>query len=83
MGTGKRVQWAHDCYVEHYGDLPDINGEYHTGDDISIVDKSSIPDHSLLVGGFPCQDYSVAHTLASSKGIEGKKVCFGGRYVTY
>ena len=32
-----------------------------------------IPDHSLLVGGFPCQDYSVAHTLASSKGIEGKK----------
>lgn len=70
---GKRVQWAHDCYVEHYGDLPDINGEYHTGDDISIVDKSSIPDHSLLVGGFPCQDYSVAHTLASSKGIEGKK----------
>ena len=80
---GKRVQWAHDCYVEHYGDLPDINGEYHTGDDISIVDKSSIPDHSLLVGGFPCQDYSVAHTLASSKGIEGKKACFGGRYVTY
>ena len=25
------------------------------------------------MGGFPCQDYSVAHTLASSKGIQGKK----------
>ena len=27
----------------------------------------------MLVGGFPCQDYSVAQTLANSKGIEGKK----------
>lgn len=70
---GARTQWAHDCYVHHYGDSPDINGELHTGEDISEVDKSTIPDHTLLVGGFPCQDYSVAHTLASSKGIEGKK----------
>lgn len=70
---GKKVQWAHDCYVQHYGDIPDVNGEYHTGDDISTVEKENIPDHTLLVGGFPCQDYSVAHTLASSKGIEGKK----------
>ena len=30
-----------------------------------------MPDHDLLVGGFPCQDYSVAHTGAQS--IEGKK----------
>lgn len=70
---GARIQWAHDCYVQHYGDSPDVNGELHTGEDISEVDKSTIPDHTLLVGGFPCQDYSVAHTLASSKGIEGKK----------
>ncbi len=37
------------------------------------MDKQAIPDHTLLVGGFPCQDYSVAHTLSSSHGIEGKK----------
>ena len=70
---GKKVQWAHDCYVQHFGDSPDVNGEFHTGEDISTVEKKNIPDHMLLVGGFPCQDYSVAHTLASSKGIEGKK----------
>ena len=70
---GKKVQWAHDCYVQHFGDSPDVNGEFHTGEDICTVDKKNIPDHTLLVGGFPCQDYSVAHTLASSKGIEGKK----------
>lgn len=70
---GAKNQWAHDCYIKHFGDSPDKQGEYHTGEDISLVDKKNIPDHTLLVGGFPCQDYSVAHTLASSKGIEGKK----------
>lgn len=70
---GAKTQWAHNCYVQHFGDCVDMRGEYHTGEDISEMDKSAIPDHSLLVGGFPCQDYSVAHTLASSKGIEGKK----------
>lgn len=70
---GARTQWAHDCYVKHYGDCADTRGEYHTGEDISEMDKNAIPDHSLLVGGFPCQDYSVAHSLSSSKGIEGKK----------
>ena len=68
-----KTQWAHNCYVHHYGDSPDVNGELHTGEDISTIEKTNIPDHSLLVGGFPCQDYSVAHTLSSSKGIEGKK----------
>ena len=70
---GARTQWAHDCYVQHFGDSIDLNEEYHTGDDISIVEKKNIPEHTLLVGGFPCQDYSVAHSLSSSKGIEGKK----------
>lgn len=70
---GARTQWAHDCYVQHFGDCADLNSEYHTGEDISTVDKNVIPEHTLLVGGFPCQDYSVAHTLASSHGIEGKK----------
>jgi len=36
-------------------------------------DFNQIPDHDLLVGGFPCQDYSVATTLSSSKGLRGKK----------
>ena len=71
---GKSKQWAHDCYVTHFGDSEDLTGDTSTtGIDISIVDKKNIPDHNLLVGGFPCQDYSVAHSLSSSKGIEGKK----------
>lgn len=45
----------------------------HSNQDINLVPTSSIPDHDLLVGGFPCQDYSVAATLSKSGGIEGKK----------
>ncbi len=70
---GKTKQWAHDCYVYHFGDVENPAGEYTTGIDVSEVDKTSIPNHTLLTGGFPCQDYSVAHSLSSSKGIEGKK----------
>ncbi|MBV1709688.1 MAG: DNA (cytosine-5-)-methyltransferase [Erysipelothrix sp.] len=62
---GKKTQHAFDCYVKHFGD-----SEYHVNEDISKV-KDQIPDHDLLVGGFPCQDYSVAATGA--KGIQGKK----------
>jgi DNA (cytosine-5)-methyltransferase 1 len=45
----------------------------HSNTDISVVDVEGIPDHDLLVGGFPCQDYSVATTLKNSKGLIGKK----------
>ena len=45
----------------------------HVNKDINLVPTSAIPDHDLLVGGFPCQDYSVAATLSRSGGIEGKK----------
>lgn len=45
----------------------------HSNKDINTVPTDEIPDHDLLVGGFPCQDYSVASTLSRSGGIEGKK----------
>lgn len=45
----------------------------HSNKDINTVQTNEIPDHDLLVGGFPCQDYSVASTLSRSGGIEGKK----------
>ena len=62
-----KSQEAYDCYIKRFGN------ENTSNIDIFQVDKKSIPNHSLLVGGFPCQDYSVARTLSGSKGIEGKK----------
>lgn len=62
----KKSQHAYDCYCTHFGS--NVN---HVNENISKVNKVSIPDHNLLVGGFPCQDYSVARTGAT--GIIGKK----------
>lgn len=47
--------------------------EGHCNKDINTIPTNEIPDHDLLVGGFPCQDYSVAASLSRSGGIEGKK----------
>lgn len=65
---GKAKQWAFNCYDSHYKGT-----SINSNTDIAQVKATDIPDHSLLVGGFPCQDYSVAATLATSKGINGKK----------
>lgn len=62
----KKVQHAYDCYIQRFGE-----NEFHVNEDISTVDKRTIPNHDLLVGGFPCQDYSVARTGA--RGIQGVK----------
>lgn len=45
----------------------------HSNQDINSVKTDVIPNHDLMVGGFPCQDYSVAASLSRSGGIEGKK----------
>lgn len=63
-----RVQHAFDCYIKRFG-----NSDIHVNEDISLIDKKKIPNHNLLVGGFPCQDYSVARSLSKEKGIQGKK----------
>ena len=62
-----KTQHAAMVYEKNYGKGSVSNV------DINTVPINEIPDHDMLVGGFPCQDYSVASTLSRSKGIEGKK----------
>lgn len=61
-----KTQFAYDCYIRNFGENHNCSNE-----DIGKVTPDDIPDFNLLVGGFPCQDYSVATTGA--KGIQGKK----------
>ena len=62
-----KTQAAYDCYTERFGENSCVC------QDIGEIDKTIIPDHTVLVGGFPCQAYSVARSLSNEKGIEGKK----------
>ncbi len=64
---GKKKQHASEVYVARFG------AEHHVCADIGSVKTDDIPDHDLLVGGFPCQDYSIASTLKNAKGLVGKK----------
>jgi len=69
----ERKQFAWRCYESRFGadscvneDIEKVLDEYEAG-------TSDIPDFQFLVGGFPCQDYSVGKPAPMAKGIEGKK----------
>ena len=67
----RKSQDAYECYVENFGEGPDEA----SNDDIAAVRDEFFADVTpdLVVGGFPCQDYSVARSKSGEKGIEGKK----------
>lgn len=65
----KKVQHAFDCYVSHF------DKGAHSNEDIAEVTDKEMEDTQvdMIVGGFPCQDYSVARSLNGELGIQGKK----------
>jgi len=68
-------QWEPSTKTQHASMVYEakFGKENHSNQDITLVQTEDIPDADVLVGGFPCQDYSVASTLKNSKGLIGKK----------
>ena len=68
-------QWEPQTKTQHASLIYEhrFGHDGHSSEDIETVPTNEIPQHDLLCGGFPCQDYSVATTLKNSKGLIGKK----------
>ena len=71
-GTASK-QFAWSCYESHFGKGSCVNEDIAVVLDKYEAGEIDIPDVDMVVGGFPCQDYSVAKPLSMAGGIEGEK----------
>lgn len=68
-----RIQHASSCYTFNFGIESHSNEDINTVVELIEDRQFRLPATDLIVGGFPCQDYSVAKSLRASKGLKGKK----------
>jgi len=76
----EKKQFASRVYVNRFGksghsnsSIEDVTGRDITNTIAETIHTNRLSESIILVGGFPCQDYSVANGLHNSKGIIGKK----------
>lgn len=66
--AGFEVVWANDFFKEAVDTYKLNIGEHIVYDDITNIKSCDIPDNpDVVIGGFPCQGFSVANTKRSMK----------------
>lgn len=64
--AGLEVVWANDLYKDAVETYKKNIGNHAVLDDICNIPSTKIPDADLVVGGFPCQGFSVANMTRTS-----------------
>ena len=60
--AGNEVIWANDLYADAVATYRENIGDHIVCKDIAEIPSASIPDCDIVIGGFPCQGFSVANT---------------------
>ena len=60
--AGHEIIWANDLYEDAVETYRHNIGDHIVCEDISKIDENDIPDCDIVIGGFPCQGFSVANT---------------------
>lgn len=60
--AGHQIIWANDLYEDAVETYRHNIGDHIVCEDIARIDASEIPDCDIVIGGFPCQGFSVANT---------------------
>lgn len=75
---GRKAQFAAECYARHFDDGIEAATDTFNVDIEKVLSRAErspglLGPFDLVVGGFPCQDYSVAKPKNQSEGLKGKK----------
>ena len=60
--AGHDIIWANDMYADAVETYKKNIGDHIICEDISKIKAEDIPDCDIIIGGFPCQGFSVANT---------------------
>ncbi len=70
--AGHEIIWANDNFLDAVKTYRKNIGEHIVYEDVSRISSDDIPDHDILIGGFPCQGFSVANTNRGENDIRNK-----------
>ncbi|MDR1042604.1 MAG: DNA cytosine methyltransferase [Clostridiales Family XIII bacterium] len=70
--AGHDIVWANDCYDDAVETYKRNIGNHIVNDDIYNVDSKDIPSADIVIGGFPCQGFSVANMKRHTEDVRNE-----------